>query len=710
MARIDCRGDLTRRQFGALTAGALLAGTSHASAQQTANRTAASTSVLRPVLDIADWGYYWYGVERVMLARGTVVNGMQMFVEHWIPAQVRHPYAVVLVHGGYGQGSDWLSTPDGRRGWTSMLLEEGYRVFVIDRPGQGRNPHHPWVHGQYDAQAPTFERVAQAIGAATNAHTQWPGTGAADDPAIAQVAAALGQPMASNEITQALWRSRGALLLDDIGPAVLITHGDGATFAWMTAQARPALVKAVVTVEQPPQSLQGQRLADLRAIPIAIVTADASTTNDPKAADTLRQAGCTVESIALASRGVRGNGTMVMMEKNNRDALQPILEWMRDTVGPPTPSASARPAASTAEGPDAARRVPQAARDVEIARNTESTAVRLADQGGFFVGIKRKQMPYGAIPQGQMFVQYMIPAEQRYPYPIVMVHGGGAQGTHMMGLGRRPGWVHYFVQAGYAVYWLDRPSYGRSPYHPDALGPSHLPNVPPFEPLIEATNVFKTGQWPGPGGMDDPFINQFMACESGNTADEAFHTDLVWPGGVELVDRIGPCILHGHAFGGFFAWGVADRRPALVKGIVCMEINGNPFERQLRWGLTASPMTYDPPVTDLKQFSLVDRTPPPDSPRPIASPYKLQADPAHRWKNLQGIPIAWLTSEFGAGGSPVANVEFLKQVGCTVEMLRLRDHGITGNGNLMPMERNNHEVFGVLRDWLDKNVARGRSA
>ena len=248
-------------------------------------------------------------------------------------------------------------------------------------------------------------------------------------------------------------------------------------------------------------------------------------------------------------------------------------------------------------------------------------------------------MPYGTIAQGQMFVQYMIPAEKRYPYPVVMVHGGGAQGTHMMGLGRRPGWVHYFVQAGYSVYWVDRPSYGRSPYHPDALGPSHLPNVPPLEALVDATNVFKTAQWPGPGGMNDPFIDQFMACESGNTSDEAFHSDLVWAGGVELVDRIGPCILHGHAFGGFFGWGVADRRPQLVKGILCMEINGNPFERQLRWGLTASPMTYDPPVTDLKQFTLVDRTPPPDSPRPIASPYKLQAEPARKWKNLQQIPI-----------------------------------------------------------------------
>jgi pimeloyl-ACP methyl ester carboxylesterase len=314
-------------------------------------------------------------------------------------------------------------------------------------------------------------------------------------------------------------------------------------------------------------------------------------------------------------------------------------------------------------------------------------------------------MPYGTIPQGQMFVQYMIPAEQRHPYPVVLIHGGGAQGTHMMGLGGRPGWVHYFVQAGYAVYWVDRPSYGRSPYHPDALGPSHLNNVPPYEALIEATNVFKTAQWPGPGGMEDPFIGQFMACESGNTSDEAFHSDLVWAGGVELVDRIGPCIIHGHAFGGFFGWGVADRRPQLVKGIVCMEINGNPFERQLRWGLTAAPMTYDPPVSTLTDFTLVDRTPPPDSPRPIASPYKLQAEPARKWKNLQKIPICWLTSEFGAGGSPVANVAFLKQAGCSVEMLRLRDRGIVGNGNLMLMEKNNHEVFAVLRDWLDKNVS-----
>jgi len=584
---------LTRREFGAAVGGTLAAAAVPLTGQT--QRTGSA-------IDIADWSYFWYGVERAKLARGSVVDGTQMFVEHWIPALVRHLYPVVLIHGGYGQGSDWLSTPQAGRGWVSVFLEQGYKVYVIDRPGQGRNPFQPFMHGLFDAQAPTFEKVASEL------------KKDAGDPVVAQVVASMNQPMANNAVTQALWGSRGAMLLDDIGPSILVTHGDGDLFARATAQARPSLVKGILSVE----------------------------------------------------------------------SLQPVPDWVRSSVEP----LQAPPLVSPGVNPNV---------------NRESTALKLADQGGFWVGVRRKTMPYGTIPQGQMFVQYMIPAERRHPYPVILIHGGGAQGTHMMGLGRRPGWVHYFVQAGYAVYWVDRPSFGRSPYHPDALGPSHLNNVPPYEALVEATNVFKTAQWPGPGGIDDPFIAQFMACESGNTSDEAFHSDLVWAGGVELVDRIGPCLIHGHAFGGFFGWGVADRRPSLVKGIVCMEINGNPFERQLRWGLTALPMTYDPPVSALTDFRLTDQTPPPDSPRPIASPYTLQAEPARQWRNVKGIPIAWLTSEFGAGGSPVANVAFLKQVGCSAEMLRLRDYGILGNGNLMLMEKNNHEVFGVLRGWLEKH-------
>jgi len=596
---------LTRREMGALMAGALAAASS------------ADAQTPDPILDIAEWSYHWYGVEHALLARGTVCNGMQMYVEHWIPKEVRHPYPVVLIHGGFGQASDWFSTIDGRRGWASLLLEQGYKVYVLDRPGQGRNPYQPFVHGAFAAQAPTFEAASRTLNLSVS------------DPKVAQAVASMNQPMPNNAQTQTVWRSRGAMLLDDIGPSILVTDGDGAVFARVTAEERPALVKGIVAVAPP-----------------------------------------------------AGTAFKVFTTANSRgpESFPQALEWL-DRTFPEAPVVGADPHP-----------------------NRESTALKLADQGCFWVGVQRKQMPYGTIAQGQMFVQYMIPAEKRHALPVVMVHGGGGQGTHMMGIGGRPGWVHYFVQAGYSVYWVDRPSYGRSPYHPDALGPSHLPNVPAYEGLVGSTAVFNTAQWPGPGGMNDPLIDQFMACEQGNVSDEAFHSDLVWPGGAELLDRIGPSILFVHAFGGFFAWGVADRRPNRVKAIVAMEINGNPFAAQLRWGLTASPMTYDPPVTDLAQFKLVDQTAPPDSPRPIVSPFKLQAEPARKWKNLAGIPISWVTSEFGGGGSPISNVAFLKQAGCTAEMLRLRDYGIHGNGNLMLMEKNNHEVFGVVQDWLNKKV------
>jgi len=626
---------LTRRELGALTGAALVSALSSVRGQ---------TPSSGPVLDIAEWSYRFYGVEHATLARGTVCNGMQMYVEHWIPADVRHPYPVVLIHGGFGQGSDWFSTPEGKRGWATLFLEQGFKVYVIDRPGQGRNPYQPFVHGAFAPQAPTFETTAGNAGLA-----------AIVDPRVAQMVAPMGQPMPNGATTQNVWRTRGAMLLDDIGPSILVTEGDGAVFAFVTVEERPNLVKGIVTVDAPANSLQGRSLAKFVGVPVA-----AAASNDAFVTS-LNQAGAKAEQV--------------------RAALDPVLAWMDRAIGK----------APVVTVPD-----PHP--------NKESTGMRLADQGCFWVGVQPKQMPYGTIAQGQMYVQYMIPAEKRHPYPVVMTHGGGGQGTHMMGIGGRPGWAHYFVQAGYSVYWLDRPSYGRSPYHPDALGPSHLPNVPAYEGLLQSTAVFNTAQWPGPGGMNDPLIDQFMACESGNVSDEAFHSDMAWRGGAELLDRIGPAILFDHAFGGFFGWGVADRRPNLVKAIMCMEINGNPFAAQLRWGLTAGPMTYDPPVTDPSQFRLEDRTPPPDSPRPVVSPYKLQAEPARKWKNLQGIPIGWVTSEWGGGGSPIAQVAFLKQVGCSVDLLRLRDYGILGNGNLMLMEKNNHEVFGVIRDWLDKKA------
>ncbi len=99
-ASSDSDAGFTRREFGVLLGGALVAAPVQIGAQA---RTAVPDGP-GGILDIAEWSYFWFGVEHVTLARGTVCNGRQMYVEHWIPSRVRHPYPVVLIHGGYGAG------------------------------------------------------------------------------------------------------------------------------------------------------------------------------------------------------------------------------------------------------------------------------------------------------------------------------------------------------------------------------------------------------------------------------------------------------------------------------------------------------------------------------------------------------------------------------------------------------------------------------
>lgn len=59
------------------------------------------------------------------------------FVEYQIPARARK-HALVFVHGYGGSGSVWQTTPDGRDGFSSLMLKRRYPVYVLDLPGRGR--------------------------------------------------------------------------------------------------------------------------------------------------------------------------------------------------------------------------------------------------------------------------------------------------------------------------------------------------------------------------------------------------------------------------------------------------------------------------------------------------------------------------------------------------------------------------------------------
>lgn len=49
---------------------------------------------------------------------------------------------MVFLHG-YGQSRmGWMTTPDGREGWSDMFLKMGHSVFLIDQPA-GAKPGRP---------------------------------------------------------------------------------------------------------------------------------------------------------------------------------------------------------------------------------------------------------------------------------------------------------------------------------------------------------------------------------------------------------------------------------------------------------------------------------------------------------------------------------------------------------------------------------------
>jgi pimeloyl-ACP methyl ester carboxylesterase len=319
-------------------------------------------------------GFFWVGVEPASVPAGTAPRG-QMFVQWEAPPKVTKPYPLVLIHGGGGQGTDWLGTPDGRAGWATFLLEEGYAVYVIDRPGHGRAPFHPDVLGPVGGVF-TQELVLALFTAAAEGpmahptahlHTQWPGDGGMDDPSVKQFAAAAGPMLADIAAAHTLERDRGAALLDTIGSAVLVTHSAGGPMGWLTADARPELVKGIVAIEplgppfldnpdagftlpwgltaaplhfEPPVGSPEDVHADvhalpsLAAIPIVVVDAEASlfAHADGDTVEFLREAGCTVEHLRLADHGVHGNGHLMMLERNNREALAPIIAWL-DSYG-----------------------------------------------------------------------------------------------------------------------------------------------------------------------------------------------------------------------------------------------------------------------------------------------------------------------------------------------------------------------------------------
>jgi pimeloyl-ACP methyl ester carboxylesterase len=346
-------------------------------------------------LEIADQGVFSLPGRYVEVDKQTIMVG-QMFVQYQIPKNKTRPYPIVMIHGGGQTASNFLSTPDRRRGWADDFVANGYAVYVVDQSGRGRSGFFGDVYGK--TRKPSVGNVEQRFTAPNrkplwpqaSLHTQWPGSGTQGDPTFDAFYASQVETIGDEGTIEELNREAGAKLLDRIGPAVLLTHSQAGVIGWSVADARPQLVKGILAIEpsgppirenvskgapdffddgpvtrpwgvtrgkisyDPPaeasndlklvrqeqadgpglvrcflQAEPARQLPRLREIPILILTSESSyhAPYDHCTAKFLAQAGVKNTFVRLPDVGIRGNGHMMMLEKNNLEIAAFLRRW-----------------------------------------------------------------------------------------------------------------------------------------------------------------------------------------------------------------------------------------------------------------------------------------------------------------------------------------------------------------------------------------------
>jgi pimeloyl-ACP methyl ester carboxylesterase len=369
----------------------------------------------------------------------------------------------------------------------------------------------------------------------------------------------------------------------------------------------------------------------------------------------------------------------------------------------------------------------------------------IADEGSFYAGGHYDRDHSSSHIVGQIYVDYRIPRDLKHPFPIVLVHGGNQSGAGWFSTpDGRPGWAHYFLRKGYAVYVIDQVARGRSSVVPEVYGA--MATAQPLQYVLEkftSQERYKLWpqaslhtQWPGKGEPGDPAFDQYWSSDVPGMLDRSAQAQMNVDALAALLDKVGPSIVLVHSQSGGYAWPLAQARPDLVKAIVAAEPAGppvhdvvvhsaqvfdTPWEGAIKqteddyfrdnpgvkpYGLTSIPLAYLPAVTNDAPLRFVQQEKPERA--DLARCWR-QMEPARKLVAVGDRPILVLEAEasFYAGYNH-CNVEYLEQAGVHTTFVRLADIGIHGNGHMMMMEKNSDAIAQVIVEWLDKNMRPAR--
>jgi pimeloyl-ACP methyl ester carboxylesterase len=263
-----------------------------------------------------------------------------MYVQYLLPQVRKAKVPLLMWHGGGFTGVTYESTPDGREGWQTMFVREGWDVYVSDAVERGRAG---WAMPEIFEGEPVFLTVdAPWNGWRFGAPGSWD-----PDPAKRKAYPNIQFPLEAydNLIKQIVprWTTTNKAimagynqLVEKVCPCVLLVHSQSGTFGYEAALANPAKIKALVIIEG---TIRGNAAtaSKLKDVPILVLYGDnvdksrmfsEQRDNNIRMAAVAKEVGGSIEIVNLPDVGIKGNTHFMMMEKNNAEIADYIEGWL----------------------------------------------------------------------------------------------------------------------------------------------------------------------------------------------------------------------------------------------------------------------------------------------------------------------------------------------------------------------------------------------
>ncbi len=270
---------------------------------------------------------------------------------------------MVFLHG-YGQSRmGWMTTPDGREGWSDLFLRKGHSVWLIDQPRRGEAGQTS-VAGTMTTEPSdqtwyTQFRIGTYVDDAFtyNEGSQFPSGKEALDQFFRQMTPDTGMDNAAGDqnIDNTVVAQAVAAAIDEVyertgKDSILVTHSQGGMPGWEAARYTDHIA-AIVAIEpgMAPEVGSEDYTAMLeKEIPVAFYYGDyigEEFTHIPAAgmwammassADTFTEAyteaGLTSTVIHLPEEGITGNSHFMFQELNNDVIADHVENWIQENV------------------------------------------------------------------------------------------------------------------------------------------------------------------------------------------------------------------------------------------------------------------------------------------------------------------------------------------------------------------------------------------